>query len=91
MPRRVHSAWRCGVGLRRPGGARNGDACCKLLCLLPLGDEGALCAVLRHTFSYFLLWVRKMMDLRRDDGCGVREACGKTHWDEGGDGSYKGW
>ena len=33
----------------------------------------------------------KMMDLRRDEGCGVREGCGKTHWDEGGDGSYKGW
>ena len=32
-----------------------------------------------------------MMDLRRDEGCGAREACGKTHWDEGGDGSYKGW
>ena len=31
-----------------------------------------------------------MMDLRRDEGCGVREGCGKTHWDEG-DGSYKGW
>ena len=25
-----------------------------------------------------------MMDLRRDEGCGVREGCGKTHWDEGG-------
>ena len=24
------------------------------------------------------------MDLRRDEGCGVREGCGKTHWDEGG-------
>ena len=25
-----------------------------------------------------------MMDLRRDEGCGVREGCGKTHWDKGG-------
>ena len=24
-----------------------------------------------------------MMDLRRDEGCGVREGCGKTQWDEG--------
>ena len=24
-----------------------------------------------------------MLDLRMDDGCGVREGCGKTHWDEG--------
>ena len=22
-----------------------------------------------------------MMDLRRDEGCGVREGCGKTHWE----------